>query len=160
MGHLNICIIVQISYPAATPERHDRRASMAGMADPLRFPIRFTSANGLLFRGLLVPPSAAYVELTDDAVHVRLGWAFSARIPRRLVTSAGPGKRPTIPLTAGAHGWNGRWLVNGAPDGIVAVELREPVRAFTAGFPIRLKLLAVSLEDPDGFLAALGAPAR
>jgi hypothetical protein len=48
--------------------------------------------------------------------------------------------------------------VNGAPDGIVAVELSEPVRAFTNGFPIRLKVLSVSLEDPDGFLAALEAP--
>jgi hypothetical protein len=133
---------------------------MAGMAEPVRFPIRFSPGNAVLFRGLLIPPSASYVELDDETVHVRLAWAFSARIPRRLVASAGPGKRPTIPLTAGAHGWNGRWLVNGAPDGIVAVELSERVRAFVAGVPVRLRLLAVSLEDPDGFLAALGAPAR
>ena len=130
------------------------------MAEPTRFPIRFSSANGILFRGLLIPPSSAFVELTDDTIHGRLGWVFSARIPRRLVARAGPGRRPKIPLTAGAHGWNGRWLVNAAPDGIVAIELTEPVRAFTAGFPIRLKVLAVSLEDPDGFLAALGAPAE
>jgi len=133
---------------------------MSAMADAVRFPVRFSPGNAVLFRGLLIPPSAAYVDVDDDTVHVRLGWAFSTRIPRRLVASAGPGKRPTIPLTAGAHGWNGRWLVNGAPDGIVAVELTEAVRAFVAGFPIRLRLLAVSLEDPDGFLAALGAPAR
>ncbi|HEV7861902.1 MAG TPA: hypothetical protein VGR20_04350, partial [Acidimicrobiia bacterium] len=119
-----------------------------------------SSGNGLLFRGLMISPSASFVELADDTIHVRLGWAFSARIPRRLVRSAGAGKAPAIPLTAGAHGWNGRWLVNGSPDGIVAVELSEPVRAFVAGFPIRLKVLSVSLEDPDGFLAALGVPAR
>jgi hypothetical protein len=41
----------------------------------------------------------------------------------------------------------------------VAIELTEPVRAYVAGFPIRLRHLSVSLEDPDGFLAALGAPA-
>jgi hypothetical protein len=146
--------------PEATLNRQGRRASMAGMAEPVRFPIRFSPGNAVLFRGLLIPPSASYVELDDDTVHVRLAWAFSARIPRRLVASAGPGKRPTIPLTAGAHGWNGRWLVNASPDGIVAVELTEGVRAFVAGFPIRLRLLAVSLEDPDGFLAALGAAAR
>jgi hypothetical protein len=131
---------------------------MAGMAAPARFPIRVSPGNSVLFRALLILPSASYVELDENTIHVRLGWAFSARIPRRLVVAAGPGKRPTIPLTAGAHGWNGRWLVNGAPDGIVKVELSEPTRAFTAGFPIRLKVLAVSLEDPDGFLAALGAP--
>jgi len=132
---------------------------MAGMAPSIRLPIRFSPGNSILFRGLLIPPSAAYVEVADDTIRVRMGWAFSARIPRSLVRSAGPGKPPAIRLTAGAHGWAGRWLVNGAPDGIVAVRLAEPVRAFTAGFPIRLKELAVSLGDPDGFLAALGAPA-
>jgi hypothetical protein len=129
------------------------------MAETARFPIRFSSANGILFRGLLISPANSYVELDDETLHVRMGWAFSARIPRRLIARAGPGKPPRIPLTAGAHGWGGRWLVNGAPDGIVDIELSEPVRAFVAGFPIRLRRLSVSLEDPDGFLAALGVPA-
>jgi len=133
---------------------------MAVMTEPLRFPIRFSPGNAVLFRLLLIPPSAAYVELDDQTIDVRLAWAFSARIPRRLVASAGPGQRPTIPLTAGAHGWNGRWLVNASPEGIVAVELAERVRANVCGVPVRLRLLAVSLENPDGFLAALDAPAR
>jgi hypothetical protein len=130
------------------------------MADPRRFPIRFSSVNGVLFRGLLIPPSSADVDLDDQTIHVRMGWAFSARIPRRLVAKAGLGQPPTIRLTAGAHGWGGRWLVNGAPDGIVTTELSKPVRAFVSGFPIRLKELSVSLENPEGFLAALGAPPR
>ena len=130
------------------------------MAGRRRFPIRFSSLNGVLFRGLLISPSSAYVDLDDPTIHVRLGWAFSARIPRRLVARAGLGQPPTIRLTAGAHGWRGRWLVNGAPDGIVTIDLSEPVRANVAGFPIRLKELSVSLEDPEGFLAALGAPPR
>ena len=130
------------------------------MADPRRFPIRFNSFNGILFRGLLISPASSSVELDDDSLRVRLAWAFSARIPRRLVAKAGPGRRPTIPLTAGAHGWGGRWLVNGSADGIVTMELSERVRAFVSGFPIRLKELSVSLEDPEGFLSALGAPPR
>jgi len=130
------------------------------MAGPRRFPIRFNSFNGVLFRGLLISPSSSAVDLDDDGLHVRLGWAFSARIPRRLVAKAGLGQPPTIPLTAGAHGWRGRWLVNGSADGIVTMDLGEPVRAFVSGFPIRLKELSVSLEDPDGFLSALGAAPR
>ena len=51
-------------------------------------------------------------------------------------------------------------LGHGAPDGIVTIDLSEPVRANVSGFPIRLKELSVSLEDPEGFLAALGAPPR
>ena len=128
---------------------------MAAMTESVRFPIRFTAANGILFRGLLIAPSGAYVELDRDTIHVRMGWAFSARIPRPLVAKAGPGKPPTLRLTAGAHGWRGRWLVNGAPDGIVTIELSEPVRASVSGFPIRLKQLSVSLEDPDGFVKQL-----
>jgi len=132
---------------------------MALVAEPVRFPIRMSSGNRLLFRGFVILPASSYVELGDDTVTVRLGWAFWARIPRRLVARAGPGRRPRIPLTAGAHGWGGKWLVNGAPDGIVELELAERIRAHVAGFPVHLKILAVSLEDPDGFLQVLGAPA-
>jgi hypothetical protein len=130
------------------------------MAESRRFPIRFSSVNGILFRGLLISPSSASVDLDDDAIHVRLGWAFSGRIPRSLVAKAGLGRPPALRLTAGAHGWGGRWLVNGSADGIVTMDLSERVRAFVSGFPIRLKELSVSLEDPEGFLAALGAPPR
>jgi len=131
---------------------------MAAMTPPVRYPIRCSPGNRLLFRLLLILPSASYVELGDDTLTVRLGWAFRARIPRRLVTRAGPGRRPRIPLTAGAHGWAGKWLVNGSPDGIVEIGLGERVRAFVVGFPVRLRVLAVSLDDPEGFLGALSVP--
>jgi hypothetical protein len=125
------------------------------MTGSRQFPISFTKANRAVLRGMLIPPRSAYVEVTDDTIEVRMGWAFSARIPRRLVARTGPGKPPAIPFTAGAHGWRGRWLVNGSPDGIVEIELSEPGRASTLGVPIRLKTLSVSLEDPEGFLAAV-----
>ena len=145
---------------AIRPVRRSAACQHGGMADPVRFPIRFTPANRVLFRAFLVSPSHAHVDLADESLHVRMGWAFSARIPRQLVARAGPGQPPAIRFTAGAHGWGGRWLVNGAADGIVDVELSEPVRAVVSGFPVRLKVLSVSLEDPDGFLAALGAPPK
>lgn len=126
------------------------------MPTPTRFPIRVSTGNQILFRALLIRPSRAAVQLDGETIHVRLGWAFSARIARRLVTRAGPGRPPLIPFTAGAHGWRGRWLVNGSARGIVTLSLSESTRAYVAGFPIRLKELSVSLEDPEGFLAALG----
>lgn len=125
------------------------------MAAARRFPISFTAANRAVLRGMFIPPRRAYVDVTDDHLEVRMGWAFSARIPRRLVARVAPGKPPGIPFTAGAHGWRGRWLVNGSADGIVEIELSEPGRASTLGLPIRLKTLSVSLEDPEGFLAAV-----
>jgi len=129
------------------------------MGESRRFPIRFTPVNRLVLTGLLIPPSRAYVDLDRETLRVRMGWAFSARIPRRLVRHAGPGKPPSIRFTTGVHWWGGRWLVNGAADGIIDIELSEPVRAYSI-VPIRLKVLAVSLEHPEGFLAALGAPLK
>jgi hypothetical protein len=147
-----LCQTVRSACPASWC--HD-----GGVDGARRFPIRFTPVNRVLLTCLLCPPSRAYVDLDGDMLRVRMGWAFSARIPRRLVARACPGEPPFIRFTAGAHWWGGRWLVNGAPDGIVDIELSEPVRAFCI-VPIRLKVLSVSLEDPDGFLAALGAVAR
>jgi len=123
-----------------------------------RFPIRYSPWVALPFRLMALPPGGSFVELDDRTMRVRLGWAFSARIPRPLVAAARTA--PPVHLTIGAHGWRGRWLVNGARDGLVEVDLSEPVRAFTAGFPLRLRQLAVSLDDPDAFLAALDAPSR
>jgi hypothetical protein len=122
-----------------------------------RFPIRYSPANTTLLPLLGLVPSRSFVELDDRTVRVKLGWGFSARIPRELVVAARPA--PPVRFNIGAHGWRGRWLVNGARDGLVAIDLAERVRAFTAGFPIRLRQLIVSLEDPDAFLEALGVPA-
>ena len=123
-----------------------------------RFPIRYEGVNARLFPLLGLPRSSSYLELDDDSVRVRLGWGFSASVPRRSITRAerGPDRRG---ITAGAHGWRGRWLVNGARTGIVHLEVDPPVRAWTLALPVSLSRLDVSLEDPDGFLAALGARA-
>jgi hypothetical protein len=121
-----------------------------------RFPIRYSTANAALLTPMGLPPHRSFVELDDRTVHVKLGWGFSARIPRELVVAAR--LAPPVWLTVGAHGWRGRWLVNGARDGLVEIDLAKPVRAFTAGFPVRLRQLVVSLEEPPAFLEALAVP--
>lgn len=122
-----------------------------------RFTIRYDGLNAKLFPLLGMPQRGAYLELDDDSLRVRLGWGFTAHIPRRSITGARPG--PDVRgITAGAHGWRGSWLVNGSRRGIVNVDVDPPARAWTLAFPIKLRRLAVSLEDPEGFLAALGAP--
>jgi hypothetical protein len=122
-----------------------------------RFPIRYDGINTRIFPLLGLPRSRSYVELDADRVGVCLGWGFSARIPRRTITGAS--RAPDIKgITAGAHGWAGRWLVNGSRHGIVRLDLDPPARAWTLAIPIRLRHLAVSLEDPDGFLGALALP--
>jgi hypothetical protein len=122
-----------------------------------RFPILYSGINAKLFPLLALPRSSAYVELDDDSLRVQLGWGFTARIPRRSISAAQRG--PDVAgITAGAHGWRGRWLVNGSRRGIVRLDIEPPVRAWTLAIPVRLSQLLVSLEDPEGFLTALAAP--
>ncbi len=105
-------------------------------------------------------PRWSYVDLSADALQVRMGWGFHARIPRRSIIQARQlGQRRDIWYAVGIHTLRGgRWIVNGSLHGVVALEIEPPVRARAFGLPIRLRWLAMSLRDPDGFLAAVGAP--
>jgi hypothetical protein len=116
------------------------------------FPIFYGAWRPLLV-GLGMGPGFSGVELDDTEMHVRLGWAFRARIPRAAITGAQPvtGRVGGV----GVHGWRGRWLVNGSMDRIVGVDIDPAVRAVATGIPVRLHYLALSLENPDAFLAAL-----
>jgi hypothetical protein len=110
-----------------------------------------------VFRPLLsilaMGPRFSKITLEGDNLRVAMGWAFRATIPVRHITAART--REGLVGGIGVHGWRGRWLVNGAATGLVAITVDPPVRAW-AIIPITLKELTLSLEDPDAFLAALG----
>jgi len=128
---------------------HDRQ-----MATSIRFPIKFDAPYALLSRALLIFPSDSYVEVVGNQVSVRMGWAFRATFDRSRV--AGTNSLGTrIRLTRGVHGWAGRWLVNGAGDGILAIDLEPRQRAYVMGFPVSLRQLQLSVEDPPALAAAL-----
>jgi hypothetical protein len=118
-----------------------------------RYPIRFDSAYGVLSTFLLMRPSEAFVEVDGAEVRVRMAWGFRARFPRSAVTAATAYR--SRPLSRGVHGFAGRWLVNGSGDGIVDLSLEPTQRAHVLGFPVRLRNLLVSVEDPAGLMAAL-----
>lgn len=96
------------------------------------------------------------VEVDDDAVTVRYGAGFHAVVPRSAIATVS--RYEGRVLSWGVHGWRGRWLVNGSSEGVVilGIEPRQPARVL--GWPVRLRELAVSVEDPDGLVAALGLP--
>jgi hypothetical protein len=51
--------------------------------------------------------------------------------------------------------------LTGAPGaGVVKLTLREPASGKVAFFPMRPRTLYFSLEDPDGFIAAVQPMAR
>ena len=124
------------------------------MTTSTRFPIKFDASYALLSKALLLSPVDSYVEIAGNEVSVRMGWAFRATFDRSRVTGTAPlGKR--ILLTRGVHGWAGRWLVNGAGVGILAIDLEPRQRAYVMGFPVKLRQLQVSVDDPAALAAAL-----
>ena len=111
-----------------------------------------------LFRGLFSALGAGsrrdFVDIDSGKLIVRLGWLFKATIPRSSVASGH--HHADMYGGWGAHGWRHRWLVNGSSKGIVQLDLKLGQRAWLLGaWPIRLRTLYVSLNDPNGFLAAL-----
>ena len=118
----------------------------------LLFEIDYSRGNRLLLSLLGLGPRFSRVVVDDAAVEIRLGWGFRARIARAAVVGAARSERPF--WAWGAHGWRGRWLVNGSSDGIVAIDIEPPARGWAVGLPLRLRTVYVSLADPDGFLGA------
>lgn len=126
----------------------------APVASATRFLIRFERAYALLSRSLFIPPADSYVEIDDGKVSVRMAWAFRSTFECSAVKGTSPlGKR--VPMTRGVHGWAGRWLVNGAGDGILVIQLEPAQRAYVLGFPVKLRELLVSVDDASALAGAL-----
>jgi hypothetical protein len=122
------------------------------------FALRYNGVMRAFMWGLGLGPRRSGVELREEELQVRMGWGFVARIPRQSIRQARRlGRRRDIWYALGIHTLlGGRWIVNGALHGVVTFAIEPPVRARALGIPIRLRWLAMSLSDPDGFLAALG----
>ncbi|HZA11479.1 hypothetical protein [Mycobacterium sp.] len=99
-----------------------------------------------------IGPEHSAVRIDDDILQVRMGWGFSTQIPLSSVTNAAP--YHGMVTGWGAHGWRGRWLVNGSSKGIVELTVDPPARAYVLGFPIKLRTLRVSVTDPDALIDA------
>ena len=117
-----------------------------------RFPIRFTGLSRAMI-ALGLSPSRSWAEVGDDVLRVRMSWAFSLDAPLVNIRDA----RPDTGRVGGwgVHGWRGRWLVNGSSSGLVRIDLSPPVRGRMGPLPIGIRQLRVSVEDPDGLVAAL-----
>src|SRR5690348_8137374 len=101
-----------------------------------RYPIRYSPVKGTILRLVLLPQRFSYVDVGKRDVNVRMGYGFRASFARSNVAHVSR-EKPVL-LTAGAHGWRGRWLVNGASRPIVSIKLHEQVRAHVLGVPVTL----------------------
>ena len=121
------------------------------------YPIRYSPRLSWLFELLLLGRRHAEVRLTPGELHVRMGWAFDAHIPRASIRTARPAG--DVWWAIGVHtDMRGAWLVNGSATGIVNLALDPPARGRCAEIPIVVRRLGLGLQDPAGFLAALGVP--
>lgn len=116
------------------------------------FPIRYTGINRA-FRYMGLGPRSSGVDVEDEVLRVRFGWGFHLEAPRSMVTSVALDHSRVTGW--GAHGWRNVWLVNGSSSGIVRIDLREKVRARMMFVPLNVRAVRVSVEDPDGLVAAL-----
>lgn len=97
-------------------------------------------------------PKQSEVHIADDTLHVKFGWGFRAAIPLSSIVNAEQNHDRVYAW--GAHGWRGRWLVNGSSKGIVELTIDPPTRAHVMGAPITLKTLWVSVTEPEALIEA------
>lgn len=118
-----------------------------------RFQIKFDTWYRILSSALFLPPSSSYLEVKGEEIHVQMSWAFRSRFPKSAIASAT--ENNGRPLSRGVHGFAGRWLVNGSGQGILTIDLVPTQRGYVLGFPVRLRQLMVSVEEPAALAAAL-----
>src|SRR5690349_9012350 len=104
----------------------------------------------LLLGVLAMPGDSRYVALDDDELRVRFGWSFRLTAPRASVVAALRDHDRIGGL--GAHGWRGTWLVNTTAKGLVRIVLDPPQRAAVCGMPVTVKVLRVSVAEPEALL--------
>lgn len=100
-----------------------------------------------------IRPWRSVIEFDEHTISVRMPYAFSMRAPRSSLISAEEVTGRV--LSRGVHGWRGRWLVNGAGDRLVLLRFDPPTRGRVLGFPVRVRELTVSVEDPTRVVALL-----
>lgn len=124
------------------------------MTEIARFAFRYDRWCGWILGIFASGRRLSRVIVTDSDLEVQLGIAFRAAVPRSSIVSV---RRWTgLVFGWGAHGWRGRWLVNGSSKGIVVLHIEPAARGRVLGFPVKLRELAISMETPEALVAALG----
>ena len=109
-----------------------------------RIPIKYSKAWAWLLTMALIPRRFSYIEIDGDTIRVRMSWAFRTRFSRGDVSAVVPNR--TV-VSIGAHGWKGRWLVNGAHRPIAKITLALPTTGRVLGVRVTVRELLVSVDD-------------
>jgi hypothetical protein len=122
------------------------------------FTFRYSPRLRWLFVLLGMGPKRSSVVLTDDALRVRMGAWFEVDVPRASIRAAG--RYRDVWWAIGVHtDLRGSWLANGSASGIVFCAVDPPASGMSVFvFGATVRQLGLGLDDPEGFLAALGLP--
>lgn len=125
----------------------------------MRFTISTSPGARLLFASLGIGRDDAHLDVSDSTIRARLGWSGSVTIDRADIVSVE--RVPRIPwwLGIGVHGnlfgLLKVWAFNGSmTQGAVRLHLRRSAKGRVLGVPIRAITIYLSLDEPDGFIAA------
>src|SRR3954447_10696533 len=103
------------------------RIPMSADRTPAEFPLSFSRWMRILTAPMLVGPQYCTATISPDRLDVKMGigsWAFAANLHRSSIVRATQVNRPV--WAWGAHGWRGRWLVNGSSHGLVQLTIDPP----------------------------------
>lgn len=84
----------------------------------------------------------------------RMGWAFHLDVARARIRRAQRERKRV--WSWGVRRWRGRWLVNGSSSGIVRIDFAPPVQGRVGPTPVLVRELHLSVQDPEGLVAAIG----
>lgn len=122
----------------------------------MRFDLSYNLASRILLTLLGAGPGKGYVDVTDDTVHVRLGWSGSISMRRKDIASVEQVDRIPWWFGLGMHGdFRGGWAINGAVSDAVKISMEKPSSGRVLFFPIRATTIYMSLEEPSRFVDTL-----
>ena len=102
-------------------------------------------------------PKQSEIRIADDVLHVKFGWGFRTAVPLSSITNVEPAQGRVT--SWGAHGWRGRWLVNGSSKGMVELTIEPATTARVMGVPVTLSTLWLSVTEPEELIEACTAKA-
>jgi hypothetical protein len=126
-----------------------------------RYSIRTTPLSQFFLIPFGVSKTRSYVQIRDGELHVRFGPMFDERIPLATIEEAKTAHWPRWAGVGPRTNFRGTVALIGAYDKTVRLTFKEPMRVHLFVFPMKCHELYLSLEDPHGFLKAIGeAPAE
>jgi hypothetical protein len=125
------------------------------MSEAQRFAFSYDTLGRSVMSPLGAGPKFSHIDIdpVSGTLEVRQGAFFQASVP--LSSIIGASRYTSRTVSRGAHGWGGRWLINGSGEGLVSLNISPSAKGRVLGVPVTMRELILSMATPDEFIAAL-----